>query len=213
MSDNQFENSVSDEVLDLARAEMKKNIAKRKRFLVRKKLYLRTFMTVVCLLVICVPLLIHFQSNTVSDEKYWGAAQTSNWISIQDLKSSSCTSIQNINKYYHQKYHRWKEGIRQNTIQYRDDEEKLIMLEEFYILDDVTVYLYIAELKTSIYDLYLFQIKFNEFNLVDIGNKIYIYTDENYIYYQIKEEYNYIIQISSTDTSIAQSILESIVKS
>lgn len=203
MDNKEFETyEVRDEVLDLARDEMKKNILKRKKILARRKIFLQSGIVVMLLAILIIPIVISSMKGGTSPNDSYLSAQDGIYL-YDSLSKETCESIELLNQDKKQSFYWFKLGTRVETYQYafKDD---VVMIEEIYTYEDLIIDVCITQITTLIVG---FDITTVDYDLINEKN-LDIFSNDTHCYLRFDEVYQYYIKIDTTNQETMYEILD-----
>lgn len=196
MENKEFQDlEVRDEVLDLARNEMKKNILKRKKIAAVRKVSFRVGIVIILLVALILPITLRsLQGESTPTNNTWFASPSSPNIDYSALKKETISSIDSINKKDKQSFNWLKEGNRIETIQYIYEKD-VVMIEETYTYEEVSVTLYVMNNKSVFYNFEMTSIEYKSNN----ERKLSIASDDRNCYALFYDVYKYYVKIDTTN--------------
>lgn len=195
---------VRDEVLDLARNEMKQNILKRKKILARRKIFLQSGIVVMLLAILIIPIVISsMKGGTSPSDSYFKPAN--DIYLYESLSKENCESIELLNKDKKQSFYWFKPGTRIETFQYTFGKD-VVMVEEVYTYEDLTINVYITQTSTELIN---FEMT-NDFHQYDynLEKDISIVSSETHCYVYFDKIYRYYVKIDSPSQETMVDIID-----
>ncbi|MDE6414322.1 MAG: hypothetical protein K2K48_02820 [Anaeroplasmataceae bacterium] len=198
------EDIASDRVLDLAREALRKD---------KKKLRISKICSIVVpiligILLIGYPIITH-NINADRNERYWKQMISQAEISYNELEKEESDSIEEINDKKKGRFY-WIDNATVTGTYILKQDEKIIVIEEHYLYEDIECVLYVTNRESSIVELNKQNITLNGLSTFKDYFLIKYGIFEGSIYGNFNSIYKYQFIINSTDTSTIEAIFSNL---
>ena len=198
------EGVVSSKALDLARGALRRH---KKRVKISK---MCSIMVPILLgiLVIGTPLLMHY--NNVGNTVYWKEMIIQAQTEYEKLEKTSITSIEELNKEAKAKFY-WIEHATITGSYLLKQDNTIILIEEHYLVDDVECVIYIKNKHSIIEEIEVSKKLLDKSIIIENRSTIqYGFLDNEQCYGTFSRDYDYLLTISTTDTTTIETIFSNL---
>lgn len=208
MTEDNFEEEnveISDSVISPALNELRRTvIRKRQRYKRIRISLISSFM----LLLVMVPVFIHFGSQSQNNTVYWKDMLISTVTNYEDLTKKEMNSIKELNEKNNGNFY-WLDNATRTESYLLKQDDQIVGIEEHYLYENIDCVLYIMNQNSYIEMLNSigsFEMKYNiSYDLI-----INYTTRFNFCYARLRDSYSIILTIDSTDIPTLESIFSNL---
>lgn len=192
-------------VLALSKSLMRENARrKRKKRIVRGISLSAMSLVVVGFVFACI---LYFRTPIIINDAYWKSMITITMVDYGNLIEHDSQSLHQMNKEKKAQFY-WLDHLERTSTKQMYNQDKLVLIEESYLYNDIPCTLYIINPSTIIrgtFDDYAFS------NNIELKNlNLHVYKSDSSINYQFSFYYMYNLVIGSLDSTINETIISNL---